>query len=853
MPAASIFIQPQKLRRAALLDGSAALVDDLLALAARLTADQAKGGEMFVVFGEAMEAVTGRMVARANLGMANARQRLKKLMQPLLDGFQGVGSSVAEADDGIAIVRAILELLGGLAEGAGNLTIEHLRGPLTEALDIIDKDFGLTGSFIEEQVWALIDDLIDRLEKIPPESDPVVRDNRRAAISVLRRVNRQMRNEFTFPHLSADTIAGALLSWLRRSGIERVTKKIACVGKEAGKGVTALEDILKLVPTFSFGTRSVGAAEAAPARKEFCWYATWLLGDKDTDALKRAEIEYPTWILAALPFGTSKDKIWFDRAAKTIYKGDKIIAQGVDEWKDLRSFNRYSFKHFEPDTLEKWAFGSAVAGNILEAILHLVSLEEGDYSSNSVNAAMNTFLTIYEIVRKEPLNGTIEWLPGRLLLTLLASLEGMPKKGNRFWMWVTLVGPDLVEMVIYNSLAGSARDFLLSSMTLLNFDAPVRHEPFPDETPDDRPMNRKEIEGVANIFVALFTKFLVLSMPKKEYCPPYQSGEQAARMFLLWELLGRIGFGLMGGFVGTVAAEIVAWGEDWPVLGRKMLMAPIQVWNPLTFWPALYMDKEGDTDGGKYNPSGTEFKGYPDAKSSPYTLPYVKGLSCYVVQGNQGFWSHNFINNSQIYAYDFSLDQDEEILCSRPGTVVDFFDWVPNDEKVLTSIPSTVVTVTGETTSERWNFICIRHDVDDSGAPVSPDKVHDLGAGGAESVTFAVYGHGRTGSVRQLFATRRGIPLATIKPSDIIGQKIKRGEPIMLAGNTGISFHNHLHMQVQVEKLPREGGPAAPVANAVRNTNFTIPYVFKDVTNFLGTDGVPKHFNFYTSSTVRVP
>lgn len=75
----------------------------------------------------------------------------------------------------------------------------------------------------------------------------------------------------------------------------------------------------------------------------------------------------------------------------------------------------------------------------------------------------------------------------------------------------------------------------------------------------------------------------------------------------------------------------------------------------------------------------------------------------------------------------------------------------------------------------------------------------------------------------------------------------------MRAGDTGISFHNHLHMQVHTELLPRPGGAGAPVTSAVQNTNYTIPFVFREVTNFLGTDGVPKYFNFYTSRNTRIP
>jgi hypothetical protein len=94
---------------------------------------------------------------------------------------------------------------------------------------------------------------------------------------------------------------------------------------------------------------------------------------------------------------------------------------------------------------------------------------------------------------------------------------------------------------------------------------------------------------------------------------------------------------------------------------------------------------DGNTDDGRYNPTGgAAFSGYPDFTSSPYTLPYPSGDSCYVGQANQGLFSHNALNNNQVYCYDFSLDQDHAILTSRPGTVVDWFDFAPDNQDTPT-------------------------------------------------------------------------------------------------------------------------------------------------------------------------
>ncbi len=108
--------------------------------------------------------------------------------------------------------------------------------------------------------------------------------------------------------------------------------------------------------------------------------------------------------------------------------------------------------------------------------------------------------------------------------------------------------------------------------------------------------------------------------------------------------------------------------------------------------------------------------------------------------------------------------------------------------------------------------------------------------------TYAVYGHGKTGSVREVFAAR-----GVTDPRNIIGQTVQRGQVIMHAGDVGTSFHNHLHMHVL-------GGPApAPGAVSRGFTRFTLPFVFREAKHVFGRDGVLRHLTWYTSDNPRVP
>jgi hypothetical protein len=481
---------------------------------------------------------------------------------------------------------------------------------------------------------------------------------------------------------------------------------------------------------------------------------------------------------------------------------------------------------------------------------------------------------------------------------------------------MTLLGPDLAEMLVYKYFTEAARDFTLSLLTLLNMKT--------DAPEGQKPRNHEEIDGVANAFVILFQNLQLLIFRREDYLQPFQgplAGQQAVKLFVEWMLLIGTGFGLMGGMLGAAAGQAVARTTDKGVFFLKLPFAVLQTVALFFFW--MYMHQEGNTDDGTYNPyTPTPFAGYPKPKSgSPYKLPYADTLgSVYVGQGNQGYWSHNFLNVTQVYAYDFSMSQSDEIIAARPGTVVAFWETVPDDTnpgatnnrtaltvpvaagppppptltvanpavlapkgQVLITDPATgtsqdvsytsivggvlqgcvwppggpavnygpsgagpaaIPAATVSQVAPGWNFVVIRHDLDDALNPAGPISTYDVGPGGL-GLTCAVYGHGRTGSVTAAFGrqTRTGLPPAT--PA-IIGTQVKRGMPIMDAGDTGISFHNHLHMHV----VPDPGSRYSTFGGVRAPASVTIPFVFSD--SDVDDDGVCRHFTFYTSSNQRV-
>ena len=236
----------------------------------------------------------------------------------------------------------------------------------------------------------------------------------------------------------------------------------------------------------------------------------------------------------------------------------------------------------------------------------------------------------------------------------------------------------------------------------------------------------------------------------------------------------------------------------------------------------------------------------------------------FIGQANQGFFSHmRYGQTVQVYAYDFAHDFKDEVLCVRDGTVVDWFDFYPDDtdlKNVFTAGSADAATglaaaAAGQTAgliqtgqsgrnanlTGNWNFVLIRHD--------THDPVHDLDQGGTAVYTFAEYGHGATGGVRAAFALR-GIAVGAI-----IGTKVTQGQVVMLAGDTGTSFHNHLHLHVRAlvgAPLPPAALPAVPPPFTPGNLSpYTLPFVFREARHVLGRDGPLRHLTWYTSENPR--
>ena len=163
-----------------------------------------------------------------------------------------------------------------------------------------------------------------------------------------------------------------------------------------------------------------------------------------------------------------------------------------------------------------------------------------------------------------------------------------------------------------------------------------------------------------------------------------------------------------------------------------------------------------------------ELDHYPEAKSSPYRLPWRAGESHFCAQSNRGIVSHRGWGE---YAYDFMMPVGSDVCAARGGMV-----------------RSVVVNHDGHGLHKPNNFITIDH------------------------------GDGTTGWYLHL---KRGGSLVAI------GQTVVQGQAIARSGHVGRSLVPHLHFQVT--DSARRG--TLPVAFADVGLHHGVPRMFFSYTS----------------------
>lgn len=500
----------------------------------------------------------------------------------------------------------------------------------------------------------------------------------------------------------------------------------------------------------------------------------------------------------------------------------------------------FDFVHVSPQVCEMFAWILSMAAETAKAIMHLVDTQPGHEAPAGSVAAIEIADTIQQLLFGRPISAYFleggpnlrrwgksldSFLGLKGIATVFSSFQSMHSDapgGNIARFWLTVFLGDVVRTVGRTQLANTARDVVLSFITLLNFRGP---RDGPSQRPSNPSWNHRKQGPFVSVSDTLFAMALIGLYPRDNYSIFIWSkdlGNQSDRrrdMFLGHWLGGSVGLGCLAGLTGSFVAQVIAWGEDYPRFFISGAKSAGKMW--ALYWVFNTLFRENATDGGRYRAGGGSFKGYPerdgvdsndDPAPSPYRLPAAKDAVLYAGQANLGLFSHNFINNTdfvtptnvstqEAYAYDFGVDFKRNIACIRAGTVVSFRENLADDDE------------------SDENQIVIRH--------ATIDPVHDdFGSGPVQ--TYAVYMHLANNGVRDAPAFSPNPPA--------IGTAVAQGDFIGLAGDTGNSFHNHVHIVVVPDN--GSGGP---------NLTFAIPFVFFDVDG----DGVPQSRTWYRSGNVQ--
>lgn len=852
----ALLVEPQRLVRWQEIRPERALADDVLALIEQIATSPTHLQSLGPCLARAFAVMAEGIRARIEPNLERALSEARSLLTSAFGDFEAFADQVNELEslsDGFELVSALLDKLAALLQG---ITEPALRELMRKVHGLLADTLGLDQTFLRDELrrvfQRLREELLASVEDVAPSSQSL----HFALAGLAGRAEAELVPLWPSFDFNPDRLAHTAMQALERTGFIEVRDKIGCVLEKLKAALTAASGAAALAGPGPFAPGSVGAAalRAPIAGDTYLWYATWLFRKR------RRTFPGITWWGEKLFPGMPPDEVWHSADRRQLFLrrvwADDVMLHQADtpfEWYDAPPFASatgeevFSFRA-SARCMEIYTKVLEACAELAKGIVHIVffASKKQEYGTNIPlwlwSWTNSTFAWVSLGANNPPLPALaanragqpvffewlFAWVPA--LSVIFGSIEGRytaASADSQFKYWVTLLASDALSAVKVSVGTRTVKDALLELVTLINNRAHGAPTP-------NRAKNFEYSDAMIDAWGLLTDWILTKHVVRREdYAYPCANG-----MYALYMLVGAPLSGVASAMLGTFTGWTFAVTYDWPQFGFNILGSSIKSLILYAIGLTQYLGMEGDTDGGKYNPrfkpDGSDhsparkpFVGYPDPATSPYKLPWKAGDTRFLGQGNQGLFSHMCLDGAQrVYAFDFALDQGEEVLAARAGTVVDFYDFIPDDTDPDQSQIDAARTESDGVMGSGWrsnspaeNRITIRHDTVVSG--------HDRGEEGAAITTFAFYVHGRKGSIREAFAARG------IAPASIIGSTVVQGQFIMRAGDTGASFHNHMHMDV---------------SNGMDVTLdfFTIPFVFRD-------GGELTTLTWYTSENERVP
>ncbi len=874
MALGSLLLQPQALDRLQGVDQAQAMGDDILALLHQILVNPEHAQSVTPAFERAFAAMGVRLQARLEPRLERALDELCNIIQPLIDQAQAIaeqGRELDSAGDVLGLASTLVEQLINLAQSLSEPELREFAGRINS---LLSDTLGLNQTLFKDELRQVFSEVRTELLSGVNAMAPGRANIHLALAALLGRLEQELFEQWQSLDLNPNRLAQLAMQALNQSGFEKLRAQFACLLEKLQAALRTSGNLIELAKPSAFGPGSVGSAQPRPplSGDKYCWYASWLYGTR-----RREISDFGYWLASQLP-GFPNDEVWLSEdqtqlILRKALRDDEILHQASSDlaWHAAPQFTSasgaecFTFRVVSPQFLETWTQIFDALRDYSKGSAHIISCATSpkEYAANIPLIVWNWSKVLSTSFAQAPLtsflNNRAGWDVGSQwmyilvpwLSVILGSLEGKHTEtngANKFAQWATLLGGDALNAFTIDAVASGAHNIMLSLWTLMNYQGPAGRS----GDDDTRPLNREYGGPLIGLSVTLAGMLLMKLLPREDYAHPFFSGNN--KFYLHWLLYAPL-MGAAGGLLGTLVTWAISRTYDWGQFGKEIGVGALQAW--ATFIVQQYTSMEGDTKNGKYNPTldptgnayspaRQEFAGYPPGNTSPYKLPYAQGKSLYVGQANQGMFSHMRFNwLPQVYAYDFAHDFGEEILAARDGTVVDFFDWIDDDiqpnntqrDNAFNQSETDMGAGWRSTNKPTWNFIIIRHDTQNAD--------HDKDVGGAATTTYAVYGHGKQGSVRAVFNARG------VAPGSIIGSptQVQQGQPIMHAGDTGVSFHNHLHMHVVGSTAST---PASPPIRSNQLTSYTLPFVFREARHVIKPDGVLQYLTWYKSDNERI-
>lgn len=534
-------------------------------------------------------------------------------------------------------------------------------------------------------------------------------------------------------------------------------------------------------------------------------------------------------------FGVTTNRVSVTSDRAYVMCDDKPIHLGENvSWHDAPIFKRmpyglwFGFERVPAPACEIIAQVLLTTASLAKPIWHAAEVQPGHEWQAGLYSGLEFAEVLQQFLFGKPLSAHFQLLGSAarrtgVWLDSAAGWRGLSVLGTSFHSvvgrndnnlpeyWLTTFLGDAIRTVMPARYVDILPDVVLTFITLIN----SGRTPFDGghDLPSNHSANHRVQDGITKNIDLLFELWLHSVYSRDNYSVFLWADDgigdrRTEAMAGHWFGLS-CAIGLLSGVTGSVVVQTTAWVEQWDRVGLTILHSFERFF--FQYWVKNYLHNENNTDDGRYRPGGGgSYRGYPDkdVAPSPYRLPMPGGVALCVGQANQGLFSHNFIANTdfvnpaqsanlQTYAYDFSHEFREPIACVRDGTVFAVNQGNPDGN------------------TQTANTLTIRHD--------TIDAEHDV-LGGAPVQTYTVYVHLALNGVRD--APQFG------GTTPAIGTAVTQGQLIALAGDTGMSFHNHLHLHVLADD--GTGNPG----------NRTVPFVFADVD---GKGGVPQSISWHRS------